>query len=367
MPKLALVGDTFAVRLRNRSYGACRIVWTRHDWGHTSVVALDWLGRSVPALQDVRLAPMLELTHPGYAGPCWVRILKGLRVPESYVELGNVAPSAEELSLPLGDDWRDPRHVHRSSVWKAVDHTLYREHRFRADAKYRAELGTRPQPGDVYAVPVGTSWGVAQVLAVWGRVDEDSLATSYIITGSSEIHAEAPVFAEARAGLGSRGLVSVTDLPPEGARKLGNAPLAAAVPDRVNTLGGWRSALPRPPVGERAAAPAAPEPPRAGTPLTLESIEPRKLFPHWRGKVTPEELSTARRIVGRLVTTLRRAKSPANAERAIVAAIQALNEADTFIETVEREDLSDVLVALGRSAGLAPEAVVSLVDREREW
>jgi hypothetical protein len=68
-----------------------------------------------------------------------------------------------------------------------------------------------------------------------------------------------------------------------------------------------------------------------------------------------------------MVSSLRAAKTEPSSRQAIVRAVRALNAADTFIETVEREDLCSALGELGRAAGLAGGAVDALVDQERDW
>jgi G:T/U-mismatch repair DNA glycosylase len=104
-----------------------------------------------------------------------------------------------------------------------------------------------------------------------------------------------------------------------------------------------------------------------GLPFAVHTIRVPKLFATWRGKASSAEINTARTIVGRLVTALRAAESPAAAQQAIKIAVRALNAADTFIETVEREDLCALLSELGQSAGIAKNAVDALIDRERDW
>jgi hypothetical protein len=131
-------------------------------------------------------------------------------------------------------------------------------------------------------------------------------------------------------------------------------------------MGGWQSCLPVPPASASPAAPPAHEPP-ARAPVTLATVDATTLFESWRAKVSADELAAARRIVGELVTALRAAKTTAAARRALVRGVRALNAADTFIETVEREDLCLLLGDLGRAAGMPADDVDQLVDRERDW
>jgi hypothetical protein len=368
VPALAKVGDTFAVPLRGRGFGLCRIVWTNPRWRHTSVVGLDWFGKEPPALAEARKAKLLEMTHPGYAGVCWVRVLKALEVPGHYARVGNIRPGAAERALPLGDDWQDSAHLRRSSVWKAVDQTLLRELRFRDDAKYRAELERRPRPGDVYALPYHGAWGTIAVVGLQGRVDEDRFAARYGLLGGVALSERMPTLGEALAGLSpSRMLLTTTDPLPDAARLLGHAAPVAEMPEDLTVMGGWQSCLPPPPMTAAAkAAPPAHLPP-ARTPITLATVDVTTLFESWRVKVSADELAAARRIVDALVIALRAAKTTEAARRAIVRCVCALNAADTFIETVEREDLCLLLGDLGRAAGVPGDDVDELVDRERDW
>src|SRR5512145_3511588 len=111
MAREPTVGDTFAVPWKKGAFGLCRVVWTQREWRHTSVVCLEWFGAAPPELAVARSARLLELTHPGYSGVCWVRILKGQHIPDGYVELGRFEPTPEERALPLGDVWEDPLHL----------------------------------------------------------------------------------------------------------------------------------------------------------------------------------------------------------------------------------------------------------------
>jgi hypothetical protein len=373
VPTAAKVGDTFAVPLRSRGYGLCRIVWTKALWGQTSVVALDWFGKAPPSLADARKAPLLEMTHPGYAGVCWVRLVKGGReVPAAFKRIGNIRPTAEEDALPLGEkNWHDPLQVRRSSVWKAIGDTLAREHRFRHDAAYRAELEGRPRPGAIYAVPYHGLWGVISAVGIEGRVDEDRFATRFVLVGARKLFDRVPALDEAVAALTDRrGPVQSSHPLPDDARLLGETAPVAEMPEKLESLGGWQSCLPPPPkVAASDPAPPAPAtaPSAARAPMTLAGADPRRLFESWRDTVAAGELAKTRAIVGRLVSALRKSKTSATARGAIVRAVRALNAADTFIETVEREDLCVVLGDLGRSAGLPGDEVDALVDRERDW
>ncbi|MFO0572038.1 MAG: hypothetical protein U0263_40825 [Polyangiaceae bacterium] len=162
-------------------------------------------------------------------------------------------------------------------------------------------------------MPLGPIWGVAQLVAISGRIDEDSLAIRHWVTGSSTAYEQAPSLEQARSGLAdATRIVSSGDLPPENAVHLGRAPVSVSIPEWVDVLGGWQSVLPRVPKAEtdaRVSAPPSPAPPRnVPAPLTLASVE-----------------------------------------------------------TVEREDLCAALSELGRSAGMDADALHALIDRERDW
>jgi hypothetical protein len=370
--KKVSVGDTFAVRLKSRKYGLCRVVWTKHAWKHTSVVCLDWFGDDVPTLATAKKQTPLVMQHPNYEGICWVRILRGLTAPPGYVHLGKTKPTPTERALRLGDDWHDPEQRYRSSVWKAVDHTLERERRWRVDAKYKKTIEESPRPGDVFAMLLTKSkrWMVARVLRVVGRVDEDKYATRWNIAGYEPLFDSRPTLAEAKKTLvlpsprHRRDVVSTGDDKPKGLLLLGNLPPSKEEDKlEVNTYASWTAIRP---LEELLASPRA-KPQAPAKPPTLTTIALPKLFVHWKDRIGSAEVARCRKIVGDLTKRLQSAEGPTEKRTALVEAVKRFNAVDSFIETTEREELCELFGSLGASAGLAPKAVERLVDEHRDW
>jgi hypothetical protein len=100
---LPSIGDTYAFRLENGKYGACRVLrFVEKDandkWGCNAVLVAccDWIGDSVPDPANVDLKPILKLTHHRWNSVCvnWITS----PVTDSFIRVGTVAPSRSELT-----------------------------------------------------------------------------------------------------------------------------------------------------------------------------------------------------------------------------------------------------------------------------
>jgi len=97
-------GDTFAFKLDNGMYGCCRVLRfsskkPEDKWSCDAVLVAccEWIGSSIPNVDETDLTPILHLTHHKWNSSCisWVTS----SVTESYVYIGKTKPSATELNL----------------------------------------------------------------------------------------------------------------------------------------------------------------------------------------------------------------------------------------------------------------------------
>jgi hypothetical protein len=104
---------------------------------------------------------------------------------------------------------------------------------------------------------------------------------------------------------------------------------------------------------------------------TLEELRQQTPFPHWSGYVEPAVLRASRRIIRELIDVLieqgPNAPEPNRLDeiRLCVERFNALDEEHSFIETVEREDIFELIGELGDLVGL-DDYEESLIS-DRDW
>jgi hypothetical protein len=95
-------GDTFAARLPDGRYGACRVVraWTDEGHGrhhHALVGALAWLGTAPPPLSEPRLRLLLRKTANDSDGEPLLFWSREAQLPETLTYLGALPRSESEV------------------------------------------------------------------------------------------------------------------------------------------------------------------------------------------------------------------------------------------------------------------------------
>jgi hypothetical protein len=104
-----IAGDTFAVRLPDGRFGACRVLRTSfRDFPHSALVAAPaWVGAEPPPLTEPRLRLVQRLTTEGWAGQPNALWVHEARVPETWTYLGVLPASGTEEKLYPGitGDW----------------------------------------------------------------------------------------------------------------------------------------------------------------------------------------------------------------------------------------------------------------------
>jgi hypothetical protein len=103
-------GDTFAVRLPDGSYGACRVLhaWSDERSGRRNalVASLAWRGSELPPLTEPRLRLLQRITMHGSAGKPNLFWVREERLPEALTYLGVLPADEPERGIGVGfSDW----------------------------------------------------------------------------------------------------------------------------------------------------------------------------------------------------------------------------------------------------------------------
>lgn len=216
-------GELIAVKMRNRRYGLIWVVGAAKRGELCRVVGLEWFGREPPSEEVAAEAQLLHLSHRWYDDlPFAARLIESSK--PTMVAVG----SCEVLP-----EWLDFDFVSQQTDWKAIAATLYREYRWREDAKYRASIADLPQVGDTYAFELREDvggWGAGRVIRATGSIGADRYSVRRIVFGVPARWEKKPSLAEVESAIAARsehprfGEIGTTDALPKSFVPLGNLP-----------------------------------------------------------------------------------------------------------------------------------------------
>jgi hypothetical protein len=101
------LGSVYAMVLQDGRYGACRIIRRMTEKESSEfggdcllVVASSYIGKEIPDISNPEIKSILHVTHHSWNNhPEYIWISIKNRIPETFIKIGDIAPSPEELKF----------------------------------------------------------------------------------------------------------------------------------------------------------------------------------------------------------------------------------------------------------------------------